>query len=305
MLPFADRLDDAARRLSAPIAGGIDPSPRVLPRSYARRLDASPRSAARAVVEFAERVLDAWAGVLPAVKAQIAFFERLGPAGAFAFERVLRAAKERGFLVIADVKRGDIGTTSEAYAEAFFGNPPSCDRLDAVTLHPYLGQDALRPFEPALASGGGVYVLVRTSNPTAGEFQDLRADGQELYRHVARAVERWGACYRGGSGFSCVGAVVGATYPKELSDLRRLHPTIPFLVPGYGAQGAGPEDVVEAFTEPHRGAVVAAARSLLRGAARAEAEGRPLEEGLRQEAEAMRDALRRALDDRFGRARKK
>jgi orotidine-5'-phosphate decarboxylase len=176
-----------------------------------------------------------------------------------------------GLLVIADAKRNDIGSTAEAYADAFLGMPaifgqavPSDFAADALTVNGYLGSDGIRPFtEQAGQHGRGLFVLVKTSNASSGELQDLSIDGRPLYEHMGALVERWGAAYRGACGYSAVGAVVGATYPEQARRLRALMPHTLFLVPGYGAQGATAADVAGSFDANGQGAVVNASRSII------------------------------------------
>ena len=194
------------------------------------------------------------------VKPQAAFFERLGPAGFTALADVQRTAREMGFVTILDAKRGDIASTAEAYAEAAFG--PVWD-ADALTVNPYLGADAVEPFITAARKRQrGLFVLVRTSNPGGGLFQNLVCDGRPVYRHVGEAVERWNAAGLGACGLGDVGAVVGATHPNELAELRAALPGVWFLVPGYGAQGGTAADVRAAYRADGLGAVVNSSRGV-------------------------------------------
>jgi orotidine-5'-phosphate decarboxylase len=204
------------------------------------------------------------------VKPQAAFFEACGPDGTAAMQRLLRKARALGLLTILDGKRNDIASTASAYADAAFAGTKIGHRryavweADAVTVNPYLGRDAVEPFlESARLVSGGVFVLVRTSNPGAGLFQDLRCDGRPLYQHVGSAVADWARENLGQCGFGDVGAVIGATYPTELAELRRLLPNVVFLIPGFGAQGGTAADVVPAFGEKGLGAVVSSSRGVL------------------------------------------
>jgi orotidine-5'-phosphate decarboxylase len=186
------------------------------------------------------------------------------------FFDICRYAREKGLLVIADAKRGDIETTASAYARGFLGEVeifgqayPIWD-VDAITINPYLGSDSVKPFlQEAAERGKGVFVVVRTSNPSAGEIQDLQVNGERLFQRVGRMVKEWGRGMIGESGFSSVGAVVGATYPQEMTILRRLLPEIPFLIPGLGFQGAMPRDVSSAFNRQGLGGLVVASRSII------------------------------------------
>jgi len=267
---YADRLDEAIRRKRTPALVGIDPRLDQLPAELLERAEQGGGSrdevAAAAVEEFCERLIDVVAPLVPAVKPQAAFFEQYGPAGVAVLSRVIRRSRQAGLLVICDAKRGDIGSTAEAYATAFLaGADPDAAPFaaDALTVNPYLGADTLGPFvETATSRGGGLYVLVRTSNPGAGTLQDLVADDQPVYRHTARLVKELAQASMGDSGYGAVGAVVGATYPRELVELREAMPGVPLLVPGYGSQGAGAGDVAAAFGPDGLGALVNSSRGI-------------------------------------------
>jgi len=266
-LNYADRLEAAIAEKGNPCLVGLDPHLELLPEEFASAKDptASREDVARDVGDFLLGILEAVADLVPAVKPQSAFFEQLGAPGIEAWERVVAAAHGAGLLVIGDVKRGDIGSTATAYARAFLSGGPGADPAtlcDAITLNPYLGTDAVRPFLDACESTGkGVYVLVRTSNPSSAEFQTHGKPA--LAERVAEAVVGWGADLMGDSGYSSVGAVVGATHPAELARMRALMPSTPLLLPGYGAQGAGAQDVVSGFDEHGRGALVNSSRGIL------------------------------------------
>jgi orotidine-5'-phosphate decarboxylase len=268
---FADRLCAAVRRKGNAVCVGLDPRWESLPREVrARHGDDSLEAVARAYEEFCLRVVDVVAPLVPVVKPQSAFFEACGPAGLAALQKVLRHARQRGLVTILDGKRNDIASTASAYADAAFAGVIVAGRLhpvwdaDALTVNPYLGRDAVEPFlESARRSGRGVFVLVRTSNPGAGQFQDLDCGGWPLFRHVAEAVGSWARERLGASGFGDVGAVVGATYPAELALLRQALPDVIFLVPGFGAQGAGAADTAAAFRPDGLGAVVNSSRGIL------------------------------------------
>lgn len=267
---YADRLDDAIRRKGTPALVGIDPRLDLLPAEVLERAQQAggdrDQVAAAAFEEFCFRLIDVVAPLVPAVKPQAAFFEQYGPAGVAVLGRVIRQARKAGLLVICDGKRGDIGSTAEAYASAYLaGADPDAAPFaaDALTVNPYLGADTLEPFvETAATRGGGLYVLVRTSNPGAGTFQDLLADGQPVYRHAARMVQELACSSMGDGGYGAIGAVVGATYPRELAELREAMPEVPLLVPGYGSQGAGAGDVAAAFGPDGLGALVNSSRGI-------------------------------------------
>jgi orotidine-5'-phosphate decarboxylase len=255
---FADRLDAALERVGTPCLVGLDPHVDLLPAPFDGARDGNlPRAErARWIGEFCCQVIDLVAGRVAAVKPQSAFFEAFGADGAVAWERVVAHARAAGLLVIGDVKRGDIASTAAAYATAFLEGPPGCQGsslCDAVTLNPFLGADSVEPFLAACRrSGAGLFVLVRTSNPGSADFQ--RHGEPELSVRVAEAVARWGSGLMGQRGMSSIGAVVGATHPRELALYRRALPSSPLLLPGYGAQGAGAADVMPALLAGARGA---------------------------------------------------
>ena len=270
MIPFADRLAEAVRRAGTPLCVGLDPRWESLPAEIRQRFGADSLEAIAAGVEaFCLRVLDLVAGRVGVVKPQSAFFEACGPAGLFALQAVIRRARELGLLVILDSKRGDIASTAAAYADAAFAGTSVSGRrfpvwdADAITVSPYLGRDAVEPFIAAARQvGGGVFVLVRTSNPGAGLFQGLECGGKKNFLHVAAAVAEWNAGQQSACGLGDVGAVVGATHPKELGELRAELPSVWFLVPGYGAQGGSARDVAGAFRPDGLGAIVNSSRGI-------------------------------------------
>jgi orotidine-5'-phosphate decarboxylase len=268
---FADRLTEAIRRKKNALCVGLDPRWENLPQAI-RRLhgNGSLAGVARAFEEFCGRVLEIVAPLVPVVKLQSAFFEAGGAEGMAVQGRLLKQARALGVMTILDAKRNDIASTATAYADAAFaGSPVDGATLpvwnaDALTVNPYLGRDAVEPFlQSARASARGVFVLVRTSNPGAGLFQDLLSDGKAVYEHVAAAVAGWGEENLGRGGLSDVGAVVGATYPEEMAGLRKLLPRAFFLVPGFGAQGAGARDAAAAFRPDGLGAIVNSSRGII------------------------------------------
>jgi orotidine-5'-phosphate decarboxylase len=223
-------------------------------------------AAASSVARFCRGIVDAVGPYVVAVKPQSAFFEALGSDGFRALEEVCEYARAAGLLVLVDAKRGDIGSTSRAYAEALLEPREDAPALaDATTASPYLGLDSVEPFLAACRRhGAGVFFLVRTSNAGAADVQDLAlSDGRPLWHHIAELVREWGEPLIGKEGMSSVGAVVGATHPRAVSDARRLLPTTPMLLPGVGAQGATPADVARAFTAGPASALVTASRSVI------------------------------------------
>jgi orotidine-5'-phosphate decarboxylase len=209
-------------------------------------------------------VIDVVAHLVPAVKPQAAFFEELGPPGMAALADVMAYARQSGLLVILDGKRNDIGSTATAYARAYLGAESSPWGADALTVSPYLGADSIEPFvETGRNRGSGIFVLVKTSNPGGAQFQDLVCDGRPLYRHVAEFVERLAAAGAGASGYGDVGAVVGATWPEQLAELRQAMPHAWILIPGFGSQGGTARDVAGGFDSRGLGAVVNNSRGII------------------------------------------
>ena len=257
---FADRLVEAVERKRSQLVVGLDPVVESLP------VELRAEEPAAAFARFCCGIVDAVAPDAVAVKPQIAFFEALGPDGADAYTEVCDYARAAGLIVIADAKRGDIGSTARAYAAAFVeprGEGPPL--ADAVTVNPYLGRDSLEPFLAACRrEGAGLFCLVKTSNPGSGDIQDAAlSDGRPVWQHVARLVGLWGDELVGERGLSAVGAVVGATYPREVAEARRLLPNAVFLLPGVGAQGGRPADLGPAFAPGRAGGLVSASRSVI------------------------------------------
>ncbi len=250
---YADRL---ARRIKAtsPICVGLDPLLSKLPEGVSRD--------ERGVEEFCRGIIDATADIAAAMKPQLAYFELLGPKGMAVLFEVSAYAQSKGMIVIADGKRNDIGSTCEAYADAYLG---SHTPFDALTVSPYLGADGVLPFvERCKKNDKGMYILVKTSNPSSGDLQDLVVGDEAVHEYLAQLVESWSTAVLGEeTSLSSVGAVVGATYPEEMKYLRTLMPHVPFLIPGYGAQGGTVDDVKYGFLPNGTGAIVNASRSIL------------------------------------------
>ncbi|HEY5466957.1 MAG TPA: orotidine-5'-phosphate decarboxylase [Clostridia bacterium] len=310
MNSFADRLIDAVARLDNPTVLGLDPMLEYIPDDLlAQAAAGSPTpagAAAKAIFAFNRRLIDAVADIIPAVKLQSAYYELYGHHGVEAFALTAEYAQSRGLLAIADCKRNDIGSTAEAYATAYLGRTrfpegfsTAMFDMDAITVNPYLGIDGVEPFVRLCEQEGkGIFILVRTSNPSAVDFQDLHLDsGESLYERVADRVTVWGRGLVGRSGYSSVGAVVGATWPDQAMHLRERMPGVLFLVPGYGTQGATAADVCASFDADGRGAIVNASRSLMCAYRRVEGGTKDgFEEACRTEALHMRDDIRTALD---------
>jgi orotidine-5'-phosphate decarboxylase len=260
-MTFGDRLADVVDRKRSQVLVGLDPRPELFP------VELRGEPAGEASARFCRGIIDAVAPYVVGVKPQLAFFEALGPPGLAAFEEVCAYARSAGLLVLADGKRGDIGSTARAYAAAYLEpREEGADPIaDALTVNPYLGRDSVEPYLAACRRHGrGIFCVVRTSNADGTEVQDLElSDGRPLWQHVASLVAEWGAEVVGERGLSSVGAVIGATHPRSVAEARRLLPQSVLLLPGLGAQGATPADVARAFTSGPASALVAAARSVI------------------------------------------
>ena len=257
------------------------------------------KGAADALYEFNKVLIDSLYDIVPAVKPQSAYYEMYGIEGLMCLEKTISYAKEKGLYVILDVKRGDIGATAEAYSAAYIGETAYGDKNarsfmpDSITVNPYLGTDGLKPFvKDAKEYDKEIFVLVKTSNPSSGELQDLLVDGMPIYEKTAAIVKTLGEDNIGKYGYNKVGAVVGATYPEQLKSLRALMPNTLFLIPGYGAQGGKAEDCALAFDKNGLGGIVNSSRGIMCAYKKSDL---PIEEfGLaaRQEAENMKAALK-------------
>ena len=270
-----DRLIRKIYETQNPTVAGLDPKLEFIPASiknacfekYGKTLE----GAAAALLEFNKAIIDNICDVVPAVKPQAAYYEMYGWQGVKALSDTISYAKEKGMFVITDGKRNDIGTTMEAYAAAHLGSTEVAGELidafgaDALTVNGYLGSDGIKPLEKICAERDkGIFVLVKTSNPSSGELQDLRLEnGARVYEQMGRMCESWGGSLMGEYGYSAVGAVVGATYPEQLGEMREKAPHTFFLVPGYGAQGGGAEDAKFAFDCKGLGAVINSSRGIM------------------------------------------
>lgn len=257
---FADRLVAAIRAKNSRVVVGLDPRLESLPEEFRRNPRKDIEVAARALLDFNARLIEIVAPHAVAVKPQIAFYEKLGPVGLVVYFATCKHARDNGLLVIGDVKRGDVPDTAKAYADAHFISFPT----DAITVNPFFGSDGIEPFvDVAKKEGGGFFVLVKTSNKRSGEIQDLPVEGRPLYLHLAERVAAWGEPLRGESGYSSVGAVVGATHPAQAAEIRKALPRAFFLVPGYGAQGGTAADLKPCFNADGLGAVVNSSRGII------------------------------------------
>lgn len=299
-----DVLQKRIREMKNPTVAGLDARLEYVPphlvEQAVSRYGQTRRAAAEAVYAFNCGLMEALSDIVPAVKPQAAYYELLGWEGMEMLERTIRRAKELGFFVIADIKRGDIGSTASAYAEGWLGKCRVGDALlpgfdaDCVTVNGYMGSDAVKPFlQQAEQEDKCLFTLVRTSNPSAVELQDLVAGDRLVYDVVAELVDRWGKTTAVGEmGYNRVGAVVGATYPSDLRKLRRALPHTFFLVPGYGAQGGGAEDVRPAFDRYGRGAIINSSRGIMCAWKKTGGNGEDYAAAARAAALEMRDALR-------------
>ncbi|MFM7076951.1 MAG: orotidine-5'-phosphate decarboxylase [Planctomycetaceae bacterium] len=267
--PFSTRLAAAIRARRTPACVGLDPRREALPEALGAADTHDPATLARIFTTFCHGVIDVVAPLVPIVKPQLACFEALGPHGMTALADTIAHARARGLLVLADGKRGDIGSTAEAYADGWLAGPWACD---ALTVNPYLGLDSIAPFvKTAAARHAGIFVLVKTSNPGSKDFQDLDANGSPLHEHVAAGVEHMAAdTLPPGGRYGLVGAVVGATWPRQLDTLRAAMPHAWILVPGFGKQGGRASDVQGAFDPEGLGAIVVSARDVIFAHARPE-----------------------------------
>jgi len=294
------------KQMGNPTVVGLDPKLEYVPdeiraRAFSKlsaEFDAF-ECAAEAIFEFNKGLIDALCDIVPAVKPQSAYYEMYGWQGVRALWRTVEYAKERGMYVILDGKRNDIGATSEAYAAAYLGDTIIEGSLkhafaaDSLTVNPYLGSDGILPFvEQCKLNDKSIFVLVKTSNKSSGELQDLKVGECLIYETVAELVNSWGADSVGESGYSAVGAVVGATYPAQAAELRKLMPNTYFLVPGYGAQGGTAKDVAASFNSDGLGAIVNASRSIMCAYMK---DGGDFQTAARAEAERMREDIVSAL----------
>lgn len=306
---FADRLINAIKEKQNPTVLGLDTDfiniPEYLKEDYKLKYGKTFVAVEKCIIDFNKQIIDATKDIVPAVKIQIAFYEQYGVHGMLAFEKTVEYAKQNGLLVIVDAKRNDIGNTAKAYSNAFLGRVdlfgekvPSPAELDCTTVNGYLGSDGIFPFiKDCNDYGKGIFVLVKTSNPSSGELQDLETDPKRVYEVMAEHVNNWGKDVVGQKGYSSVGAVVGATYPKEAEILRTLMPISIFLVPGYGAQGGGAKDVIPCFNKDGMGAIVNNSRGIIFAYKNTQKSEREFANDARDAAIAMKEDLTAALQE--------
>lgn len=297
-----DLLVEKIKEKGNPSVAGLDPKIDYVPEYIRQKAYAeygkNLKGACEAIWEYNKGLIDALYDVVPAVKPQSAFYEMYGLNGEEILHRTIAYAKEKGLYIILDVKRNDIGSTAEAYSKAYLGkvdiDGTECEPcgVDCVTVNPYLGTDGVAPFvSDCKAYDKAIFALVKTSNPSSGELQDLNVDGSAVYEKVAECVNKWNEGTIGQSGYGAVGAVVGATYPEQASVLRKIMDKSYFLVPGYGAQGGGAKDVVPCFNSDGLGAIVNSSRGIMCAYKKGDRKETRFAEAARAEAIRMRDEL--------------
>ena len=303
-----DRLQEAIIAKKNPTVAGLDPKPEYVPAHIRKecydKYGETLEGAAEAIYRFNCGLMDALKDIVPAVKPQSAYYERLGWRGMEVLERTIRYAKEQGLYVIADIKRGDIGSTAEAYSDGWLGKTKVGEQMlsvfdaDCVTLNGYMGADSVNPFlKTCKEMDKCAFILAKTSNPGSGELQNVSAgEGDTVYGLMADLIEKWGAGTEGKYGYTMAGAVAGATYPEELQKLRARMPHTFLLVPGYGAQGGTAEDVRHAFHQGGKGAIVNSSRGIICAWQKTGKNGEDYQEAARNAAIAMRDDICRFLD---------
>lgn len=266
-----DLLIEKIKETGNPTVMGLDPRYEMLPNCVREKYPQTLEGVADAIIEYNKSLIDMTYDIIPAIKPQIAFYEMFGIPGMKAFKETCEYAKKKGMIVIADIKRGDIGSTAQGYSNAYLGKTKigeieeSIYDIDFITVNPYIGTDCVKPFvEDCKKYNKGLFILVKTSNPSSGELQDEKLEnGEEVYTRVAKLVEKWGEELIGEYNYSSIAAVVGATYPEQLKKIRKIAPHTYFLIPGYGAQGGKAEDIALGFDENKLGGIVNASRSLM------------------------------------------
>lgn len=266
-----DILIEKIKKTENPTVMGLDPRYEMIPKCVTNKYPKTLEGVSNAIIEYNKALIDETCDIVPAVKAQIAFYEMYGIPGMHAFKETCSYAKQKGMIVIADIKRGDIGSTAQGYSNAYLGKTKIGDieqsiyDIDFVTINPYMGTDCVKPFiDDCQKYNKGLFILVKTSNPSSGELQDEKLEnGEEVYTRVAKLVEKWGKNLRGEYNYSSIAAVVGATYPEQLKKIREIAPHTYFLIPGYGAQGGKAEDIALGFDSNGLGGIVNASRSLM------------------------------------------
>lgn len=307
---ITDRLIEKIINMQNPTVVGLDPRMKFIPehikKSSFEKYGNTPKAVADSFLAFNKVIIDSVYDIVPAVKPQVAMYEMLGECGIECFINTIKYAKEKGLIVIGDVKRGDITSTAEAYSNGHIGKVQAGSEQyeiygeDYITVNPYLGSDSVEPYiKDCRQYEKGLFVLVKTSNPNSGELQNLDCGGKLLYEKVGELVEKWGESLRGKHGYSAVGAVVGATHPAEAEKLRKIMPHTFFLVPGYGAQGGKAEDLTVCFDKEGLGAIINSSRGIIAAYTKAPYNERYSEkefgDAARQAAADMKADLRRCI----------
>ncbi len=297
-----DRLLEKIIEMKNPTVVGLDPKLDYVPEFIKQEVFSADgqtlKAASKAIFKFNQAIIDEIYDIVPAIKPQAAYYEMYGYHGVKALERTIRYAKLKGMFVITDGKRNDIGATMEAYTNAHLGSvcigETECEPFgaDALTVNGYLGTDGIEPLlKVCREKDKGIYVLVKTSNKSSGELQDKLIDGTPVYAVMGDMCEKWGSEQIGKYGYSSVGAVVGATYPEQLTELRKRLPHTMFLVPGYGAQGGGAKGIAGAFDENGLGAIVNSSRAVMCAYKKEECDEKDFAKAARREAERMREDI--------------
>ena len=297
-----DLLVKKIKEKNNPSVAGLDPVvdyvPQYIREKTYKEYGKTLKGACEAIWEFNKALIDALYDVVPAVKPQSAFYEMYGLEGEAVLHKTIKYAKDKGLYIILDVKRNDIGSTAQAYSSAYLGKVnidgeefSPCD-VDCVTVNPYLGTDGIAPFvDDCKKYDKAIFALVKTSNPSSGELQDLKIDDKHFYEKVAECVNKWNEDTIGQSGYGAVGAVVGATYPEQAELLRKLMPKSYFLVPGYGAQGGKAKDVAKSFNPDGLGAIVNSSRGIMCAYKKGDYKEEQFAEAARAEAIRMKEEL--------------
>ncbi len=302
------KLIEKIKQTNAPIVVGLDPMMKFIPEEISsqafKKYGETLEGAAEAIWQFNKGIIDSICDIVPAVKPQVAMYEQFGIEGMKAYDRTIKYSQEKGLIVIGDVKRGDIGSTSAAYAAGHLGKVSvgsksySAFNEDFITVNPYLGTDGIKPFvDVCKEERKGLFILVKTSNPSSGEFQDRLIDGRPLYEWVGEKVAEWGADCMDGE-YSEIGAVVGATYPEMGKVLRKIMPKSFILVPGYGAQGGKGADLVHFFHEDGLGAIVNSSRGIIAAYQQEKYQGMSFADAARAAVIDMREDIAGALQNR-------
>ncbi len=293
---YIDKLCEAIIKTKCPVCVGLDTKYDYLPAAYLSHIaDPSQQIISECIFDFNREIIDEVKDIIPAVKVQAAYYEAYGADGMLCFHQTMEYAADAGLIVIADVKRNDIGSTAAAYSEAYILGSAA----HFITINAYLGFDCIKPFiNDCGETGKGIFVLVKTSNPSGKEFQDLEFGGDKLYQIIADKIEQWGKPYTGSYGYSSVGAVVGATYPEEAQELRKRIKNTFFLVPGYGAQGAGADDIAVNFDIKGLGAIVNSSRGILLAYKKDKYGGLSASQAARQAVLDMKEDINGALEKR-------